>query len=174
MDWYKYQIIGSLERANLLKKKSLSSVMCERCGIRLNHESTLVLHQWSCKEKKMNDQMEQVWRSKDGQCTGSKEEVEAYLKTKNPLAGMRFPYRTKYNAGTYSLTIHQAEDKPYADYASKEEKEALVAFANLAPLIQELAESWEINPPQHIPFGTCDAIMQLLLAYDKALKQVPQ
>jgi hypothetical protein len=123
------------------------------------------------KEKKMNeDQMEQVWRCKDGKggvFTGSKEEVEAYLKSKNPLRKMQFPYKAV--GGDL-----EPEDSSW-------ERTAIVAFANLAPLIQELHKNWE---KEWEPAGNWrkdmmmsrwqDNLRTLLLAYEEALKQVPQ
>lgn len=116
----------------------------------------------------MNNQMEQVWRSKDGQCTGSKEEVEAYLKSKNSLAGMRFPYTWK--------EIHPS--CTIKEELANGETAAFVAFANLAPLIQETLEAWDrqwapINWRTHVMSANA-ASQKLLLAYEEALKQVPQ
>lgn len=114
----------------------------------------------------MNDQMEQVWRSKDGRCTGSKEEVEAYLKSKNPLGKMQFPI-------TYGSMV---------DFQTAN---AIVAFANLAPLIQKVLETWgkesdnafpgwrNANHTYRVSAGFI-ATTELLLAYEEALKQVPQ
>ena len=116
----------------------------------------------------MNDQMEQVWRSKDGQCTGSKEEVEAYLKSKNPLGKMRFPY----NLNEFYVYRSNGVMTP------TKEREAVVVFANLAPLIQEMLEAWDsdvkgwrerlMSEPENY------TVQKLLLAYEEALKQVPQ
>ena len=121
----------------------------------------------------MNDQMEQVWRSKDGQCTGSKEEVEAYLKSKNPLGKMRFPYHCS-PGGYVSHNDGYAEDK---------EMKALVAFANLGPLIQEIVTAWD-GPSEwdrrewrrctEWTDPTLAKLQTLFLAYEEALKQVPQ
>lgn len=126
------------------------------------------------KENNMEEQMEQVWRSKDGKVTGSKEEVEAYLKSKNPLAGMHFPYY--YSPGAGIMT----EYKPgYGAPTELEEKNAVVAFANLAPLIEELRQAWENywgsewRTRWHADKSMSGAKV-LLLAYEEALKQVPQ
>jgi len=117
----------------------------------------------------MNDQMEQVWRSKDGAVTGSKEEVEAYLKGKNPLAGMRFPYHCS-PGGYVSHVDGYAEDK---------EMKGIVAFANLAPLIQPIVREWD--KMKSVDWRTEEwhgeeskVIQKLLLAYEEAIKQVPQ
>lgn len=119
----------------------------------------------------MNDQMEQIWRSKDGQCTGSKEEVEAYLKARNPLRGMRFPYYYSPSGG-----IMFEREPGYGSLAGFEEKEAVVAFANLAPLIQKTLDHWNTwSPNWHTNTSLAETTQgKLLLAYEEALKQVPQ
>ncbi len=130
--------------------------------------SDLTRHRYKhrSKEEKMNDQMEQVWRSKDGQCTGSKEEVEAYLRRKSPLAGMRFPYLSE-----SPYVMYQA-GRGWKSGLGQEELDAVVAFANLAPLIQEWSEAgarygWG-------SWGERDLQDKFWLAYKEALKQVPQ
>lgn len=111
----------------------------------------------------MNDQMEQVWRSKDGVCVGSQEEVEAYLETLNPLGKMRFPYRAMNEF-----------------FMPEAEAEALVAFANLAPDIEKMRQTWDEQWPDwkaaELKFWAPHhlAAVQLLLAYEEALKEVPQ
>lgn len=124
------------------------------------------------RETKMDDQMEQVWRSKDGKVTGSREEVEAYLKSKNPLAKMNFPYSVLTNGviqGRYGSTEWE-----------KPERVALVAFANLAPKIEEVRKAWNENIPRWQTkslnsWASHNAyVVHLLFAYEEALKQVPQ
>lgn len=127
------------------------------------------------KENKMNDQMEQVWRSKDGKCVGSREEVEAYLATLSPLGKMRFPYwdcngevRTSDESGNWTLGRNGIADTA-----------ALVAFANLAPLIQKMLEGcnetesdWRDRPYPYSHAARSE--QKLLLAYEEALKLVPR
>lgn len=118
----------------------------------------------------MNDQMEQVWRSKDGAVTGSKEEVEAYLKSKNPLGKMQFPYR-RLAAG---IVVSGPESE--SSTALYEELDAALAFANLAPLIQEARDAWASywGPGWWHADPSFQLTKNLFLAYEEALKQVPQ
>ena len=119
----------------------------------------------------MEEQMEQVWRSKDGKCVGSKEEVEAYLASLSPLGKMRFPYH-----GDATLRVFSNQD-PFC-VNNKEEVGALVAFANLAPLIQKALTAWNTDirgwrkEEMILPENT--TIQKLLLAYEEALKLVPR
>lgn len=123
------------------------------------------------KENKMENQMEQVWRSKDGKCTGSKEEVEAYLATLSPLGKMRFPYH-----GDATLRVFSNQG-PFC-VNNKAEVDALIAFANLTPLIQEALTAWNTDirgwreEEMLLPENT--TIQRLLLAYEEALKLVPR
>ena len=142
-----------------------------RCHFASANLDELTAHLYEHKEKrKMNNQMEQVWRSKDGKCVGSQAEVEAYLATLSPLGKMRFPYYT-----SQEYVFHG--EVPYQIKINNKELKALVAFANLAPLIQEALEDWDatdsgwrtrewsvLTPPT----------VTLLLAYEEALKLVPR
>ena len=123
------------------------------------------------KENKMNDQMEQVWRSKDGKCVGSKEKVEAYLATLSPLAKMWFPYFTN-NGGVFSSGGLYPSEWP------KEEREAFVAFANLAKLYPAVIEAWDHDGNDWRTYEWTAPLyvetVRLLLAYEEALKLVPR
>jgi hypothetical protein len=124
------------------------------------------------RENKMNDQMEQVWRSKDGKCVGSQEEVEAYLATLSPLGKMRFPYHVT-TGGVICAT-----NAAWPRELELNEHIALVAFANLAPLYAAVIDEWDKDAdnwrtynwtlPCHVP------TVKLLLAYEKALELVPR
>ena len=119
----------------------------------------------------MEEQMEQVWRSKDGKCVGSKEEVEAYLASLSPLGKMRFPYH-----GDATLRVFSNQD-PFC-VNNKEEVGALVAFANLAPLIHEALTAWNADiktwRENIMILPENSTIQKLLLAYEEALKLVPR
>ena len=151
---------------------------CFRCDTGFTSNRDYQLH-WGkvhlSKESIMNDQMEQVWRSKDGVKVGSKEEVEAYLATLSPLGKMRFPYwdcsgevRTSNESGNWTLGRNGIADTA-----------ALVAFANLAPLFQPVIEAWD---KEMSAWRTCahwteahrSATRELLLAYEEALNLVPR
>ena len=108
----------------------------------------------------MNDQMEQVWRSKAGKCVGSKKEVEAYLATLSPLGGMRFPY-VVFDDAVFWTEGH------YSERVTSKDAKALVAFANLAPLI----EKWSEGRSKRVMDS---AESSLLFAYEEALKLVPR
>jgi len=90
--------------------------------------------------------MYQAFNSDDGKLKGvSKEEVEKYEEgLKNPLSRMRFPYDV--DGGGYLCT----DKGVLLDLTNGGERTALVAFANLAPLIAEwIADNkWEQMHPQ--------------------------
>lgn len=80
--------------------------------------------------------MKQVYISDDGKCQGDEATVATYeAGLKNPLAKMRFPYVTSRNnvIGMSTYTVDLARTSP-------DEFNALIAFANLAPLIQRCFE----------------------------------
>jgi len=89
-----------------------------------------------------------AFNSDDGKLKGvSKEEVEKYEEgLKNPLSRMRFPYRV------FGYGYIQAADSVMLSAGEEYllERTALVAFANLAPLIAEwIADNkWEQMHPQ--------------------------
>jgi len=123
----------------------------------------------------MNDQMEQVWRSKDGKCTGSKKEVEAYLASRSPLAGMDFPYRP--TPADYVCRSTQEKHQPV--YAAGEELAAFVAFGNLAPLIEELLtqkdkQYFRWRGVKSTPDSENGAAQELAIAFEKACQLVPR
>lgn len=154
-----------------MAQNAFSMAYCISCNsyVDENHQPHIFNKGHYQKDNNMEEQMEQVWRSKDGKVTGSKEEVEAYLKSKNPLAGMRFPYQR--SSFSPALIRHNGE------YAEDKEVEAIAALANLAPLIQEAKKiseeradpitQWDYNDTQR-------SLRNLFLAYEEVLKQVPQ
>lgn len=121
-------------------------------------------------ENNVDDQMEQVWRSKDGKCVGSKEEVEAYLASLSPLGKMRFPYSV--------LTYGSIQDSLGSQELAIPTRKALVAFANLAPLIHEALTAWNADiktwRENIMILPENSTIQKLLLAYEEALKLVPR
>jgi hypothetical protein len=84
--------------------------------------------------------MHQVWQSKDLKVTGTEEEVREYeRKQEDPMAAMRFPYRiNEYGelfgcSGSYKL----------GEVSYKDERRALVAFANTGALLAPLRKHYE-------------------------------
>jgi len=89
----------------------------------------------------------QIWESEDKKKQGTLAEIERYEEgLKNPLSRMRFPYRV------FGYGYIQAADSVMLSAGEEYllERTALVAFANLAPLIAEwIADNkWEQMHPQ--------------------------
>ncbi len=112
--------------------------------------------------------MYQAFNSDDGKLKGvSKEEVEKYEEgLKNPLSRMRFPYRV------FGYGYIQAADSVMLSAGEEYllERTALVAFANLAPLIAEWAEhhKWEDYSP---PIPVTKALLE---GYKAAVTLIPK
>lgn len=124
--------------------------------------------------------MHQVWQSKDLKKTGTEEEVREYeRKQEDPLSAMKFPYSTDkmgfiLDSGGTELGLSSI------DSFNARQRAALVAFANLAPLIA----NWKRLREKHFPQGsvwargfdtpTKDAALDLLDAYDAACEVARQ
>lgn len=104
--------------------------------------------------------------SDDGKCDGPEETVREYEeKQKSPLYGMHFPY-----AWDTGYLPYRAEEGPWA---TKAEREAILAFANLAPLIAEWAE-WDYGDDLEERKNDRNARGELLRAFDEACKLIPK
>ena len=110
--------------------------------------------------------MYQAFNSDDGKLKGvSKEEAEKYEEgLKNPLSRMNFPYSV--------LTSGVIQGRHGSVEWEKDERKALVAFANLAPLIAECDETYSGyklgGSLTQTPLG------RLLTAYDEAVALIPK
>lgn len=159
---------------------------CPFCLNLYEHQSALSDHAYfkhgqiiqTHKGNKMEEQMEQVWRAKDGKggfITGSKEEVEAYLATLSPLGEMRFPYWVD---GT-GFIRDSSGDGVWGNADDAPMRKALIAFANLAPLYQPVIDAWTANNRNwrgrtNDILPAWSAARTLLLAYEEVLKLVPR
>jgi len=114
-----------------------------------------------------------AFNSDDGNLKGvSKEEAEKYEEgLKNPLSRMHFPYE-HYIESSNDRYFHKIKrNSPRHDVAlSKEEVSAVLAFANLAPLIAEwVADNrWEQMHPQ------MSGNRNLLEGYKAAVTLIPK
>ena len=104
--------------------------------------------------------------SDDGKCDGPEEKVKEYEeKQKSPLYGMHFPY-----AWYEGDSIYRAKEGPWA---TKAEREAILAFANLAPLIARWAD-WDYGILLEDRKSDLNARGELLRAFDEACKLIPK
>ncbi len=102
--------------------------------------------------------------SDDGKCEGTREEVEAYEASLNPLAKFKFPW----HLGTGGAWLNK--DNGFAVTNNAEQATELL---NLTPLVEELRQSFEESFPD---WRTSDFDWRmnrdtraLILAYEKAL-----
>ena len=114
--------------------------------------------------------MKAVYVSDDGRKTGTEDEVAAYeARLANPLSRMRFPYTTvAIFDSNQNRMIHPWREK----FPTEEQMYAIIAFANLAPLIAKLAEPvvrYKVDRDSLTP-----ELKELLDAYDEACALIPK
>ncbi len=105
-----------------------------------------------------------LYRSDDGQKEGTREEVEAYEASLNPLAKFKFPWEVSDRGFMWNAVRNSA----YRNISTEE----LCALLNLMPLVEELRQAIEKQVPQWRTADwqrDLDATQKLLLAYEKAL-----
>ena len=112
--------------------------------------------------------------SDDGKFKGTEQEVKEYEEEqKSPLYGMHFPHYYY----SPSIGICWEETTPgngrYGRAVDLTEAEAIIAFANLAPLIAEWAE-WDYGDDLEERKNDRNARGELLRAFDEACKLIPK
>ena len=112
--------------------------------------------------------------SDDGKCDGPEEKVKEYEeKQKSPLYGMHFPHYYY----SPSIGICWKETTPgngrYGRVVGLTEAKAILAFANLAPLIARWAD-WDYGILLEDRKSDLNARGELLRAFDEACKLIPK
>jgi len=106
--------------------------------------------------------------SDDGKVTGTYEEVLAYEEgLKNPLSRMRFPYSVGKSRNFGRAIIG---NKGSDDWITDQEAKVLIAFANLAPLI----EKWVANNRWEMMYPTMPGNQNLWEAYKAAVALISE
>ncbi len=106
-----------------------------------------------------------LYRSDDGQKEGTREEVEAYEASLNPLAKFKFPWHRE----SGGLWENSNNDLALGQVTNNQ----AIALLNLMPLVEELRCSFSEAFPdwrvRHFDWRMNRDTRDLLLAYEKAL-----
>ena len=109
-----------------------------------------------------------LYRSDDGQKEGTREEVEAYEASLNPLAKFKFPWRLS-GDGSWRNT-----ESGFAIAITSSGALTTIKLLNLMPLVEELRQTfpsdfidWRKDGRFFTPSNT--KVQALLIAYEKAL-----
>lgn len=114
-----------------------------------------------------------LYRSDDGKCEGTRQEVAAYERGLNPLAKFKFPWRMSAHGGWMNAEDNNALSENTTGRRIRETEADAIALLNLMPLVEELRQTFEVHWPEWRQGGfiakSDTTTRNLLLAYEKAL-----